>query len=168
LQRKLRATMSFRSPLQMKTMSLFNKKNQGSPSSSSSSPPSSADRKIQIVLHHNGIASRGPLIGQRKREVEEFLTEVWSQLGNVAKTYYYPDLRTVLVTFKSREQAFFALSSLKDPIEMSVAIQAAVGADCDRALLAKQLFVSLDEGAGNSVSASFAEEQPPAATAITP
>jgi hypothetical protein len=149
----------FRSPLQMKT-SLFNKKNRGSPSSSS---PSSTDRKIQIVLHHNGIATRGPLIGQRKREVEEFLTEVWSQLGNVVKTYYYPDLRTILVTFKSREQAFFALSSLKDPIEMSVAIQAAVGPDRERAALAKQLFVALHQGA-SPVSASFAEDQPPTTT----
>lgn len=145
--------MSFRSPLQSKT-SIFNKKNQGSPSS-----PPSADRRIQIVLHHNGIASRGPLIGQRKREVEEFLTEVWSQFGNVVKTYYYPDLRTILVTFKSREQAYFALSSLKDPIELSVAIQVAVGADCDRASLAKQLFVSLYQGTGATVSASFADEQ---------
>jgi hypothetical protein len=145
--------MSFRSPLQSRT-TLFNKKNQGSPSS-----PPSADRRIQIVLHHNGIASRGPLIGQRKREIEEFLTEVWGQFGNVVKTYYYPDFRTVLVTFKSREQAFFALSSLKDPIELSVAIQAAVGADRDRASIAKQLFVSLYQGTGFTVAASFAEDQ---------
>lgn len=148
---------SFRTPLRMKN-SIFDvaaKRRNASPQTLS---PGSEDRRIQIVLHHNGISTRGPLIGQRKREVEEFLTDIWNQFGKVVKTYYYPDLRKILVTFQSKEQAFFSLASLKDPIELSVAIQGAIGADRDRASLARQLFVTNEDG-GFALSASFAIEE---------
>lgn len=112
------------------------------------------DKRIRIQLHHNGLVSRAPLIGQRRTEVEEFLNEIWRQFGSVSKTYYDRDFRFVIVTFTTREQAFFAMASLRDFIEVTVAIQSAIGADFERASLSRQMFIS-ETRHGNLLTAAY-------------
>lgn len=105
-------------------------------------PAKTDDMRIKIRLHHTGLVTRAPLIGQRRQEVEDFLTDIWSQFGCVMKTHYNKEFSSVVVTYRTRVQGFFAMASLRDSIQVAAAIQAAVGADFERSALAKQMFVS--------------------------
>lgn len=109
--------------------------------------------RIHIAFHHNGIIALAPVLGARKQEIDEFLRAVWSQFGTVSSTYYQREYVFAVVTYQSHKTAIFALAGLNDPIQVQVAVQEAIGADVNRASLAKQLFVYGPEG--NAITPSW-------------
>ena len=103
-------------------------------------------KRIHVAFHHNGMIALVPVVGARKHEIEDVLGEVWSQFGAVTRTYYQREYSFGVVTYRTHKTAIFALAGLEDPIQVQAAVQEAVGADANRAAMAKQLFVYGTEG----------------------
>lgn len=101
-----------------------------------------SNKRIQIQFHHGGRLKHSsiPLVS-RRQDLKDFLNEVWNQFGTVREAYYHRDFDYCAVEFQSSHQAIFALAGLQDPIQVQVAVQECVGADTDKAALAKLLFV---------------------------
>lgn len=98
--------------------------------------------RIHIQFHHNGkvVRSTIPLVA-RRQDLKEFLNEIWSEFGTVTDSYYHRDFDYCVIQYETHTQAFFAMASLRDPIQVQAAVQNCVRADVLKDAMAKDMFV---------------------------
>jgi len=116
-----------------------------------------ANKRVQITFHHGSrpLKFAATPLADRRQDYKDFLNEVWNQFGKVSEAYYHREFEYCVVHFQYSQQAIFALKGLQDPIQVQVAVQECVGADTEKAAVAKQLFVG-----DYPISADWAPEKP--------
>ena len=99
-------------------------------------PPPSLALVNGITTSQSSIANQL----QRKQDMEDFLNDIWSMFGTVTHVMYHKSYTSVVITYPNHTTAIYAFAALKDPIQVAVAMQSAIGANPQRAEYAKILF----------------------------